>query len=177
MDRRKEYKKLSKGMESSLGIIIGLASRAPLTIFDEPSLGLDAVSRQYFYDQLLADYVQYPRTMIISTHLIDESANLFEEVVILDQGQIKLKEDTETLKQQYLYVAGKKPVLEEIIKHRTPLGQETFGNSQVVVVYNDFTPEERRAAEDQGITFEPMTLQRLFVYLTGKKEVLIHDEH
>ena len=59
-------------MLSAVGVIIGLASRAPLTFFDEPYLGLDAVARQLFYDRLLADYAEHPRTVVLSTHLIDE---------------------------------------------------------------------------------------------------------
>ena len=49
-------------MHSAVGIVIGLASRAEITLFDEPYLGLDAVARQIFYDRLLADYAEHPRT-------------------------------------------------------------------------------------------------------------------
>ena len=55
---KRRIKKLSRGMLSAVGIVIGLASRAPLTIFDEPYLGLDAVSRGLFYDRLMEDYVR-----------------------------------------------------------------------------------------------------------------------
>ena len=71
---KKRFRQLSRGMESSLGLVIGLASRADLTIFDEPSLGLDAVARERFYETLLHDFADHPRTLIISTHLIDEVA-------------------------------------------------------------------------------------------------------
>ena len=80
-------KALSRGMLSAAGIIVGLASRAPLTIFDEPYLGLDAVARSLFYDRLLEDYTEHPRTVILSTHLIDEVSRLLEHVIVLDQGQ------------------------------------------------------------------------------------------
>jgi ABC-type multidrug transport system ATPase subunit len=62
-------KKLSRGMRSALGIVIGLAARAEVTLFDEPYAGLDAVARQLFYDRLLADYSNHPRTVLLSTHL------------------------------------------------------------------------------------------------------------
>ncbi len=88
LNPKKKYKQLSRGMESSLGLIVGLASRAPLTAFDEPSLGLDAVAREAFYDELIHDIERYPRTVIISTHLIDEVSKLFEEVIIIDKGRI-----------------------------------------------------------------------------------------
>ncbi|HQJ34177.1 MAG TPA: ABC transporter ATP-binding protein, partial [Rhodoglobus sp.] len=75
-------KKLSRGQLSAIGVIVGLASRAPLTFFDEPYLGLDAVARQTFYDRLLEDYAEHPRTVVLSTHLIDEVANLLEHVLV-----------------------------------------------------------------------------------------------
>ena len=81
-------KKLSRGMRSALGIIIGLAARAELTLFDEPYAGLDAVARQLFYDRLLADFAEHPRTVVLSTHLIDEVADLLERVVMLDHGRV-----------------------------------------------------------------------------------------
>ncbi len=81
---------LSRGMRSALGIVIGLAARAEVTLFDEPYAGLDPVARQLFYDRLLADYAAHPRTIVLSTHLIDESAGLLERVVVIDRGRVML---------------------------------------------------------------------------------------
>src|SRR5690606_37718974 len=72
LDPKLKVKALSKGMESALGIIVGLASKAPITVFDEPYIGLDAAARKKFYDILLREYEEEPRTIIFSTHLIDE---------------------------------------------------------------------------------------------------------
>src|SRR5580700_8431229 len=82
----KAVKRLSRGQRSALGITIGLAARAEVTLFDEPYTGLDAISRQVFYDRLLAEYADFPRTVVLSTHLIDEAAALFENVVVIDRG-------------------------------------------------------------------------------------------
>src|SRR5215475_11829341 len=87
---RRRIKKLSRGMRSAVGIVIGLAARAELTLFDEPYAGLDAVARQQFYDRLLADFAEHPRTVVLSTHLIDEAADLLEHVVMLDRGRVVL---------------------------------------------------------------------------------------
>ena len=70
-----------------LGIVIGLAARAEVTLFDEPYAGLDPVARQLFYDRLLADYAEHPRTVLLSTHLIDEAAGLLERVVVINAGR------------------------------------------------------------------------------------------
>ena len=91
-------KTLSKGMVSALGVIVGLASKAPITIFDEPYIGLDAAARTTFYDVLLAEYEKEQRTIIFSTHLIDEVSQLFEEVVILQDGELVLQEEADQLR-------------------------------------------------------------------------------
>src|SRR5690606_17538054 len=71
--------KLSKGMQSALNVVIGLASRTPVTIFDEAYLGMDAPARQIFYEEILADQAEYPRTFILSTHLVSEMDYLFDK--------------------------------------------------------------------------------------------------
>lgn len=74
--RRKKLGELSLGQRSALGMTFGLASRAPVTLFDESHLGMDAPSRAAFHDELLADFMAHPRTIVISTHLIDELSPL-----------------------------------------------------------------------------------------------------
>jgi ABC-type glutathione transport system ATPase component len=95
---KRSVKKLSRGMTSAVGIVLGLASRAPLTLFDEPYLGLDAVARQLFYDRLIADYAEHPRTVVLSTHLIEEIAGLLERVLLIDRGRVLLDADAESLR-------------------------------------------------------------------------------
>src|SRR5260221_9730741 len=99
-------KALSRGMLSAAGVIVGLASRAPLTIFDEPYLGLDAVARSIFYDRLLEDYAEHPRTVILSTHLIDEVSRLLEHILVIDQGRLILDEDADALRGRAFAVVG-----------------------------------------------------------------------
>ena len=82
LDRR--MKKMSRGQRSAIGVIVGLASRAELTLLDEPYAGLDAVARELFYDRLLEDYADSPRTIVLSTHLIDEASRLLNHVVVVD---------------------------------------------------------------------------------------------
>src|SRR5699024_8605876 len=99
-------KKMSRGQKSAVGVIIGLASRAPLTVFDEPYMGLDAVARQLFYDRLLQDYSQHPRTIVVSSHLIDEISHLLEHVVVIDQGKIMVNESAEELADRAVTLVG-----------------------------------------------------------------------
>jgi ABC-type glutathione transport system ATPase component len=86
LPRNRAVKKLSRGMRSALGIVIDLAARAEATMLDEPYADLDAVASQRFYDRLLASYADHPRTILLSTHQVDEAAGLLERVVVMDRG-------------------------------------------------------------------------------------------
>jgi len=164
----RRIKKLSRGQLSAVGVIVGLASRAPLTFFDEPYLGLDAVARQIFYDRLLADYAEFPRTIILSTHLIDEVANLLEHVVVIDQGRIILDAPAEELRGRAASIVGQKPEVEAFLaRHRLePLHRDELG-STVSVLVDGIDEVVRADAMNSGLQLTPVSLQQLIVRRTG----------
>lgn len=79
---------LSVGQRSTFSAILGLAARCPITIFDEVHLGMDAVMRELFYRVLLSDFAEHPRTIILSSHLLEEVENLVDTVVFLHRGKL-----------------------------------------------------------------------------------------
>ncbi|MGB3257776.1 MAG: ABC transporter ATP-binding protein [Ornithinimicrobium sp.] len=93
--------KLSTGKRSALRASIALASRAEVTILDEVYLGMDAVARRLFYDELMADYIAHPRTIVLSSHLLDEVEDLMEDVVILDRGRVVAAGETDAVRQRH----------------------------------------------------------------------------
>ena len=131
---KRPMKKLSRGMNSAVGIIIGLASRAPVTLFDEPYLGLDAVARQLFYDRLLADYAEHPRTIVLSTHLIEEIAGLLEHVLLIDHGRVLLDADAEWLRGSALTVTGPGAAVQAFARQHELLHTESLGGHSRAVV-------------------------------------------
>ncbi|MFD1530957.1 ABC transporter ATP-binding protein [Pseudonocardia aurantiaca] len=157
----RSIKKLSRGMLSIVGVIIGLASRAPLTFFDEPYLGLDAVARQMFYDRLLADYSEHPRTVVLSTHLIDEVSDLIEHVVLIDKGRVLIDEDADALRSRAVTVTGPVAAVESFVAGRTQLHREQLGGFLRVTVSG--VPERPMVG---GLEFEPVSLQQLVVRTT-----------
>ncbi|GAA5200032.1 ABC transporter ATP-binding protein [Rugosimonospora acidiphila] len=159
-------KKLSRGMRSSLGIVIGLASRAPLTLFDEPYLGLDAVARQLFYDRLLADYSEHPRTVLLSTHLIDEVSDLIEHVLLIDRGRILLDEEADTLRGQVLTVTGPSSAIDELTLGAHELYRERMGALARATVRGPLDSSERSRAESLGLDLTTTSLQQLVVSIT-----------
>ncbi|MRG59257.1 ATP-binding cassette domain-containing protein [Agromyces sp. CFH 90414] len=164
---KRPIKKLSRGQLSAVGVIVGLASRAPLTFFDEPYLGLDAVARHIFYDRLLEDYAEYPRTIVLSTHLIDEVANLLEHIILIDQGRILLDRDAEEVRGSATTVAGARAVVEEFIGTRPVIGRESLGGLASVTIDGRLDQAERVRAAQLGLELAPVSLQQLIVHLTG----------
>lgn len=163
---QRHVRKLSRGMLSALGIVIGLASRAPLTFFDEPYLGLDAVARQLFYDHLLADYTEHPRTIVLSTHLIDEVSDLIEHVVLIDAGRILLDGSADALRGEVVTVTGALPAVAEFSANGEELHRTRLGGTARATVRGRFGPAEHEQARRLGLTLEPVSLQELVVRVT-----------
>ncbi|GIF77533.1 ATP-binding cassette domain-containing protein [Asanoa siamensis] len=169
LPRKREVRKLSRGMTSALGVTIGLAARAPLTFFDEPYLGLDAVARQLFYDRLLSDYAEHPRTVVLSTHLIDEVADLIEHVLLLDRGKLLLDAPSEELRGEVMDATGPAGVIDEFAGSRTVLHREQLGGTVRVTLRGSFDNAERLRAKKLGIDLEPVSLQQAVVRLTMER--------
>jgi ABC-2 type transport system ATP-binding protein len=162
-----QVKALSHGKRCALGITIGLASRAPVTIFDESYLGLDAPSRYAFYDALLADVLEHPRTVIVSTHLIEEVGTLFEDVLILDEGRLLLHEDADTLRGAGSAVTGDIALVDSFTLGLDVLGEKTLGRTKSAMVYGPLDERRLAQARQVGLDLGPIALQDLFVHLTS----------
>lgn len=171
---KKRIGALSRGAKSALSVTIGLAARAPLTIFDESYLGMDAPSRYAFYDEVLNDYMARPRTIVISTHLIEEVGSLFEEVVIIDRGRLVAHDETEALRARGVAVTGPADAVDAFTAGRTVLGDQRLGGTRSTTVYGQLTDEERTRARAAGLDLGPVGLQDLFVHLTGSHGVEAH---
>jgi ABC-2 type transport system ATP-binding protein len=163
---KRRIKKLSRGQLSSIGVIVGLASRAPITFFDEPYLGLDAVARQIFYDRLLEDYAENPRTIILSTHLIDEVSNLLEHVLLIDEGRIILDQDAESLRGSATTVVGTRTAVDAFVEGREIIHREHLGGLASVTV-GRLGAAERDAATAAGLELSAVSLQQLIVQKTN----------
>lgn len=170
LPRSRNVGKLSRGMLSALGIVIGLASRSPLTIFDEPYLGLDAASRSLFYDLLLEDYSLHPRSVVLSTHLIDEVSRLLEQVVILDRGRILLDTDADEFRGMAYTATGPAERIKRYSEGKRVLHEDAFGALRSVVLWGRSGSEEKRQAAELGLELGPVSFQQLFVYLTSTEQ-------
>lgn len=162
----KRVRKFSRGQISAVGVIVGLASRALITIYDEPYLGMDAVARKQFYDLLLADYIRHPRTILLSTHLIDEVADLMEHVFVIDEGKIILDANADELRGSAVILEGPAEHVETLTDGHEILESETTGNQQRIVVLG-LSTEKLYAAKSQGISVHAASLQQLIIGKTS----------
>ena len=163
----KKVQKLSRGKRSALGVVLGLASRAPLTIFDESYLGMDVPSRNLFYDALLVDYAEVPRTILLSTHLVGEVSAILEEVVILDKGRLVTQSPVDALRGRGASVVGPAAVVDTFTDGFTVLAEERLGGTKSTTVLGDLDPTLLAEAQAAGLEVGPVGLQDLFVHLTS----------
>lgn len=163
---KKKIAKLSKGMLSMVTIIVALASKADITILDEPVAGLDVVAREDFYRLLLEEHEASGRTFVISTHIIEEAANVFEEVIFLKDGEILLKEDTQALLDRAVHVSGLAEEVDAACAGLDVHHVEQMGRSKGVTV---LLADGERILDGYDVTVQPVSLQNLFVALCGRE--------
>ena len=168
IDPKKSIAKLSKGQMSMVTITAALASRAPVTILDEPAAGLDVIMREKFYHMLLEEYAATGRTFLVSTHIIEEASGVFERVIVLDEGQIIADRPTEELIDEFRYISGERTALDAALSAHgvQPLQVQELGAHKMAAVRGDAALFEALAA-DPALTVAGMNLQNVFVALCG----------
>ncbi len=157
-----KYEQLSRGHQSIFRIVLGMAANAAITIFDEAVLGLDAVARDRFYSELIEEFSRNPRLFIISTHLIEESADLFNEAIIIRNGKVIRQAPVEELLSNAFYVSGKSAGVDAFIQDRTVMSSQVVNDLKTAVVEGDLSAEK----PSPGLRFSPLTIQKLFIHLT-----------
>lgn len=167
VDVKKNYFNLSKGQQTAVGLIIGMASGCPVVLFDEIYSGLDAVARKEFYNILLDEYYDHNRTFIISTHLIDEMSNIFTDAVIIDEGAVILMDSMETIKRKSFGFTGRKESM-DILDSKNVVGKSKIGGLSEYIVYDDFSNDEIEKYKEYGLEVKSVNLQDLFIAITSK---------
>lgn len=172
INKKLVYKKLSRGMKSMVSNITGICSNSPITIFDEPTIGLDAVNRQEFYNILLESYMNSNRTIIISTHLITEIEELLEKVVIIKDGNVKVDDYIDDVREKSYYITGKKEDLQRLSILKDNKHVKSFGNTMTHAYYGDINEGDLEIIENFDMELDRMSLQDLFVNMNKKEEAL-----
>ena len=164
LDTDKKFKALSKGYQSIFKLTVALSLNVPYIIFDEPVLGLDANHRELFYELMLEDYEESEKTIIIATHLIEEVANIIEEVVLIDQGKVLLQETVESLLNRGYTVSGLTEDVDNYCRDKNVIGYDELGALKLAYILGERT----EFPPNSNLQVANMNLQKLFVKLTER---------
>jgi ABC-2 type transport system ATP-binding protein len=158
-------RKLSRGQKSAFAIVISLASRAAYTFLDEPYLGLDPTAREIFYEELLTDFGAHPRTIVMSTHLIDEAADLMEEVIVLHEGEIVLQADVDDARNSAYVARGLADDVRAFARGLDIIAERALGRILSATIRGRATAADEEKAAASRISLEPVGLQDLIAAL------------
>ena len=134
-------------------------------------LGLDANHRELFYKVLMENYIKSPKTIILSTHIIEEVSNLIEKVIILNNSKVISSDEAEELLKKAYTVSGLTENIDKFVEAKNIVNVEEITSFKSATIIGNLTKEDKKLAEDLGLKFSKVELQKLFIYLTEKEEV------
>lgn len=166
LNLKSRFDKLSTGYKTICKIIATLASGREILIFDEPILGLDANHRELFYKELITIYGKYEPTIIISTHLIGEVANILEKVVIVKESKVIFDTDVETLMESAYGISGKKEMIDQYIRDKKVLSIESMGPYSEATILENRDEINNDLVKSLSLEVNKVDLQKLFIHIT-----------
>lgn len=149
---------LSKGMKTKLYLLITLSLDVKILLLDEPTLGLDIVFRKEFFNTILGEFYNQDKTIIISTHQVEEVEQILQEIIFIDNGNIVLYENVEVLKSAYNVVTVPNYRRGDIEQHNPLITTESLGHVSGII------KSDIKLAE---ATYSRPTLSDLFVAKVG----------
>lgn len=169
LSRDKKMSELSSGQSAIVEAVMGLATMAPVVLFDEVTNGMDAPSREKFYKQVLNAKNRENRVIVLSTHIVSEMDFLFDDVVIIHHGQILIDEEVDVFLESGYEVTGKVDAVLEYTKNKKVLATRSLGPTKSSSVLGEVTEEDFEIMEQLDVSFSPIKLQDLFINMTEDK--------
>ena len=170
LNEKMKYKSLSQGMTSIFNFICALSCRAPLTMLDEPVLGMDVTVRKSAYEILLRDFTEHPRTFIISSHLFSELEGILSDILLIEQGKVVLKNSIDDVRQSAYRVDGTPSTIDGYISDKKVIARKTNELSCFAVIYEKCTEEAVESAKKQGLKISPVRTEEVCVFLTQQNK-------
>lgn len=159
---------LSKGMKAQVHLALIMAVDAKILILDEPTLGLDILTRKQFYTHLLEDFYSPDKCIIITTHQIEEVENLLSNVAFINQGSIALSKSVEDLQSQYKLLALDNEKLEQATQLKPLFTNSLMGMTSMLLDLTNLSAEQVDLLPSLG-KLNTASLADVFVGLAGQK--------
>jgi ABC-2 type transport system ATP-binding protein len=164
LELHKRYKRLSFGMKAMVNTLIAMSSGKDIIILDEPVLGFDPVMRRTFYELLQESCDAKPKTVIVSTHIIDEIAKVAEQLIIIDKGQLKLFCDIGEVDEKAYSVTGLADYVAAATNGLRIIGETKAGGFVSRYIYDN------RIQESDKYSITALSLQDFFIGLVGEEK-------
>lgn len=165
------FGKLTENEKSLIISIMGLASRAHITILDNPVEKVDIKDRYDFFNFLYHHQEKYPRTFIITTSFIDEIDYLVDFLLLLDKGRLIASFSIEEMKENFRYLTGKTEVLKSLIAGVKIIGVEERGKMLTICIRQKLKKDEIRKYQKYLIKISEVPIQMIFIYLINLREL------
>lgn len=165
------FGKLSKSEKSLIIAIITLASRAHITILDNPLENADVKDRYEFFNFLYHHQEKYPRTFIIATSFIDEVNYLVDYLLLIDKGKLIANFTISEMKDNFHYLTGKTEVLKSLITGVKIIGVEERGKYLTICIRQKLKKDEIRKYQKYLIKISEVPIQMIFIYLINLREL------
>jgi ABC-2 type transport system ATP-binding protein len=162
----RKVKHLSKGMVAQLHLALIMAIDARLLVLDEPTLGLDILFRKQFYDSLLNDYFDRSRTIVVTTHQVEELQHILTDLIFIDRGRIALNCSMEEIETRYLEVTVNPDQVAAAHALKPIYERQVFGRAVLI-----FERIERARLLQLG-EVRTVTISDLFVAIVGNQAAM-----
>lgn len=169
IDKKSKIKNLSKGQETLFNFCCGMATRADITILDEPVAGVDAISRNKVYEIILRDYIEYPRTILISSHMLGEMEKILSHMVMIGCNNVLFAGDIEELKDSVYRIDGHYENVEKYCDGKKVLYMNNQTLGAMAVIEGSLNDEEILRANDLEVTAGKLSGEEIYMYKTDLK--------
>lgn len=167
LPRKKKISSFSKGMHTMIQLVIGLASHSKVTIFDEPTNGLDAHARKQFFQALKDSYESDPRYILISSHHINEIEPFCEKLMIISDQSIQFHKSIEYFQTQGVSLMGKIEDIKKVVKPEQILETTEITGQSKVMADIPLTKELKDSCIKNNIQLEKALMQDYLVNITS----------
>lgn len=170
LNPRQQHSKLSKGTKATFNMIFGLSARCELTMFDEPTNGMDEAVRKDFYRALLKEYIACPRSIMISSHHLNELEHLLEDILLLHKGEVVFHRSIEEVKEYAVALQGPTDLVEGLVNQKEIIYTKPVDDQHVFTVI-----KKEGLLEEAGVTIQPVSASDVCMYMTNDRKVGIDD--
>lgn len=164
------HSRLSKGNKATFNVIFGLATRCELTMFDEPTNGMDEAVRSDFYRALLKDYIAHPRSILISSHHLAEMEHLLEDILLIHKGKVVFHQSLEEIKEYAVALQGTTDIVEKLTAGKEILHTKQLDSQRKYVVI-----KKENIPVIEGVTTQSVSASDVCMYVTSEEKEGIDD--